>query len=74
MAVAGTLQTVSTYGWFGGDNNVNGANDQAGASGSVLTAPATYGWFSELLVVVATLKLPLTLEAFVDHTLEARCT
>ena len=41
--------------------------------GGNLKLVSTFGWFADLLVLVPTVKLPTTLEAFISNTLEARC-
>jgi hypothetical protein len=60
----GSLKLISTWGWFGGDDNL--AAD--------LKSVSTWGWFWDIAHPGIRLKLPTTITASVDNTLNARCT
>lgn len=70
----GNLKLISTYGWYGGDDNIKGGNAQGAGPGDVIKPVSTYGWFYDALVTVITPCLPLTLEVVnPELTLDARC-
>lgn len=72
--MGGELKLISTFGWFGGDDNVMGANHQVSGPGDPIKAPSTYGWFFDPITLVAPIKLPTFLDATLWTTLEVRCT
>ena len=59
----GELKLISTYGWLGAEENV----------GADLKSVSTYGWFFDIAFAGLRIKLPTTLEARVETTLETLC-
>lgn len=59
----GELKLISTYGWFGGDDNV----------GHDIKSVSTFGWFFDIAFLGRRVKLPTTIDAMINLTLETIC-